>query len=122
MTIPMALRFMILVANDWIGVTAEWWDEVDYIVFVLKVLLAFGLVFQLPVILLALGSMGIVSARQLMDKRRHVVVGLMIMAMMLTPADPGTMLLMGLPMIGLFESCIWIIWFREKRKKQQEAE
>jgi len=87
---------------------------------VLKLLIAFGLAFQLPVVLLVLGNMGLVNSVQLRDKRRHVVVGLMILAMLLTPSDPFTMLLMALPLIVLYEICIWMIWAKERKAKQTE--
>lgn len=115
-TLTMAFEMMLKV-NTWLGMVARGWRVETYVSFVLKLLLAFGAAFELPVVVLALGAMGIVNSRQLRDKRRHVIVGLMIMAMFLTPQDPGTMLLMAAPLCALYEGCIWILWFREKRKK-----
>jgi sec-independent protein translocase protein TatC len=89
----------------------------NYVAFVLKLLISFGLAFQLPVILVALGSAGIVSATQLREKRRHVIVGLMVAAMLLTPPDPLTLLLMAIPLILLYEICIWIVLVKERRRE-----
>ena len=78
----------------------------DYISFALKLLLAFGLAFQFPVVVVALGSLGIITPEQLRDKRRHVIVGLLVLSMFLTPQDPITMILMAGPLIVLYEVCI----------------
>jgi sec-independent protein translocase protein TatC len=103
----------------WLGAPAEFWETSGYVSFVLKLLVAFGLTFQMPIILLILGNMGIISSRVLRDKRRHVAVGLMVLAMFMTPSDPFTMIMMGAPLIGLYEICIWMIWLRERRHRKQ---
>lgn len=113
-TMPIAIDMMFTV-NELLGVTCEWVELADYVSFVLRLLLAFGLAFELPVIVLALGSVGILKSDQLRAKRRHVIVGLMVLAMFLTPHDPFTMLLMALPLIGLHEFCIWVIWSKERK-------
>jgi sec-independent protein translocase protein TatC len=113
-TLPIALRMMFNI-GAWLDTPPAFWETADYMSFVLKLLMAFGLTFELPVVVLALGRMGILSARQLMDKRRHVIVGLLVLAMFLTPSDPFTMLLMAAPLIVLYEMCIWLIWSKERR-------
>jgi sec-independent protein translocase protein TatC len=118
-TVPTALVVMKKVA-DWIGAPPAFWRVPGYVGFVLKILLAFGLTFEMPIVLMILGNMGIVSSKLLREKRRHVAVGLMILAMFLTPSDPFTMLMMGCPLIALYEICIWLIWRKERRKKSGE--
>lgn len=115
-TLPVALRVMFRI-NRWLGVTCDFVELSDYIGFVLKLLIAFGVAFELPVVVLALGQMGIISGAQLRDKRPYVIVGIMIVAMFLTPPDPLTLLLMAMPMALLYECCIWIIWAKERRKR-----
>ena len=115
-TLPVALRVMLAI-NRWMHVTCEFVELSDYVAFALKLLMAFGLAFELPVVLLALGGLGILSSDQLRRKRRHVIVGLMVLAMLLTPPDPLTQLLMAVPMALLYEACIWLIWLREKSRK-----
>ena len=117
-TVPTALQVMLRI-GVWLGAPAEFWETSGYVSFVLKLLIAFGLTFQMPIILLILGNMGIISSRVLRDKRRHVAVGLMILAMFMTPSDPFTMIMMGTPLIGLYEICIWMIWIRERRHRKQ---
>lgn len=119
-TVPVALRMMSRIEN-WMGTPSTFWETPGYVGFVLKLLIAFGLAFQLPVVLLVMGNMGLVNSLQLREKRRHVAVGLMILAMFLTPSDPFTMLLMALPLIVLYEICIWMIWAKERKARKAEA-
>jgi len=113
-TLPVALRVMFRV-NSWLGVSCEFVELADYVGFAMKLLVAFGLAFELPVVVLALGSMGVVSADQLRRKRPYVIVGLLVLAMLLTPPDPFTQLLMAVPMALLYELCIVVIAVRQKR-------
>jgi sec-independent protein translocase protein TatC len=51
-----------------------------------------------------------------MEKRRHVIVGLFVLAMLLTPPDITTQILMAVPLILLYEFCIWFLYFTEGKK------
>jgi sec-independent protein translocase protein TatC len=115
LTLPVALRLMFRV-NRLLGITCDFVDLADYMSFVLRLLIVFGLAFELPVVIVALGSVGILSSAQLRESRRYVVVGIFVAAMLLTPPDPITQLLMGLPLIALYEACIWIVWLRERSR------
>ena len=75
----------------------------DYLVLSSKVLVFLGLVFQLPNILLILGFMGLVTKYSLREMRRYVYVGFAVVAAMLTPPDPYTMLGLWFPLVLLFE-------------------
>jgi len=119
-TVPVAIRMLTRVTH-WMRSDYDFLELGNYAAFVLKLLLAFGLAFELPVVVYALGSMGIVSSGMLREKRRHVVVVLMAVAMFLTPQDPYTMLLMGLPLVGLYEISIWLIWLKERRASRSVA-
>lgn len=119
MTLPVALEVM-MGLHTWLGIRAEWVVN-SYVSFSLQLLLAFGLVFELPVVLLILGHIGIVNSTQLREKRRVVIIILLIVAMLLTPPDIFTQLIMGIPLIVLYEACIWMIWAAEKRRAQQSA-
>lgn len=114
-TLPFALRLMFRV-SDWIGVGTDRVMAVDYIGFVIKLLLGFGLAFELPAVLYGLGALGLVSAAQLRRWRRHVVVALLIIAMFLTPPDPFTQILMAAPLYLLFELCVVLLAWRERRR------
>ena len=119
-TVPVALRMMSRI-EQWMGTPSTFWETPGYVGFVLRLLIAFGITFQLPVVLLVLGNMGLIASRQLRDKRRHVIVGLLVLAMFLTPSDPFTMILMAAPLIVLYEGCIWLIWARERKAGNVES-
>ncbi len=119
-TLPFALRAMIGI-NDWLGLKCNFIDVRDYVSFVIRLLLAFGLAFELPVVVLAMSAMGVVDARQLRSKRPYVWVALMVAAMFLTPPDPITQLLLALPLALLYELCIWTIARREKQRTRDNA-
>jgi len=114
--IPAALKAMFRV-SEWMNAAPDFVRLPDYVSFVLKLLIAFGLMFELPIVVLALGAMGLVSSPQLREYRRYVIVGLFISAMLLTPPDPFTQVLMAAPMTLLYEACIWILWLHEKRSR-----
>jgi sec-independent protein translocase protein TatC len=76
----------------------------EYLGFVVNLALAFGLGFQIPIVVVFLISMGIVEAAVLASLRRYVVVGVVVLAAIVTPTpDVGTMLLLAVPMLILFE-------------------
>ncbi len=114
-TLPFALRAMIGI-NDWLGLKCDFINVRDYVAFVIRLLLAFGLAFELPVVVLAMSAMGVVNSRQLKNKRPYVWVALMAAAMFLTPPDPITQLLLAGPLALLYEFCIWTIARREKKR------
>jgi len=121
LTLHIAIRVLMRI-TEIMGSTPELIELGDYVVFVLKLMLAFGIAFELPVVILALGHMGLVSSSLLREKRRHVIVGLAVLAMLLTPQDPYTMVLMALPLILLYEGCIWVIYFKERRDTRRFEE
>jgi len=118
-TLPVALRVMYRM-NLWLGTEVEFWTVVSYVAFSLRLLLAFGLAFEMPVLILALGHLGLVSAALLRSKRRYVIVILLVVAMILTPPDVFTQLIMALPLMVLYELCVWLLWIKEKRARTAE--
>ena len=107
--------------HRWLNIEAQWRVN-DYVAFVVHLLLAFGLAFELPVVLLILGRLGIVNARQLRERRPYVIVILLVVAMVLTPPDIVTQLTMAIPLYGLYEISLWIVWVWEKRKAASERD
>jgi len=114
LTLPVALKVMIGL-NAWMGVRPEW-TVTSYVSFALQLLLAFGLVFELPILLLVLGRLGVVTSAQLREKRRHAIVGLFVVAMLLTPPDVFSQLVMAVPLVVLYEVCIWLIRATERTR------
>ena len=99
--------------NAWMGVKVEIIRLDQHADIVIKTIMAFGLAFQLPMLLLALGWVGIVPSAMLREKRRHAIVIIFIISMILTPPDPVSQIVMAVPMCLLYEVCIWVIRLRE---------
>lgn len=86
-------------------------------------LLAFGLCFQLPVLLTLLGRAGIISSRGLRATRKYAIVGILILTSMITPPDVTSMLILFAAVYPLYEVSIWIIiYFERQREARLRAE
>ena len=90
----------------------------DYLSLVMQFILAFGVCFQLPVLLLLLNRAGIVSRQQLKGMRRYMIVGAVALAAILTPPDVVSQLMLGIPLILLYEVSLLIMWFTERKKSE----
>ena len=112
-TLPMVVKAFQAI-NRWVGFEMEILRIENYISIVLKTIFAFGLVFQLPLILFVLGWFGIVSSKGLREKRSFAIVLAFVLAMFLTPPDPMSQVFMALPLCVLYEASIWAIWLKEK--------
>ena len=94
----------------------------DYLSLGTTLLLAFGLCFQLPVVLTLLGMAGIVSSKALATGRRYAIVGVFVVAAVVTPPDPISQTMLALPIILLYEISIWCVRLIEKRRRLEDEE
>jgi sec-independent protein translocase protein TatC len=96
----------------------------DYVSFFITTTLVFGLVFELPLVIILLGAFGVVSAGFLRAKRKYAVVVLALVAAIITPTpDAITMVVMLIPLVLLYEiSIVFVGYFEKKRVAAQAAE
>lgn len=115
--LPLGLNFLL-------GFQAESLEPIitvdEYLKFATRLILAFGIIFEMPVVLVLLGLLGIVTPDGLRKYRRHAIVILAISAALLTPADVGTMFMLFTPMILLYEISIWLVRLVVRRDESDD--
>jgi sec-independent protein translocase protein TatC len=120
--LPMTIRFLLLFGAEWFTPTLT---AGYYLSLVWRILFAFGLVFELPVVVVILTSLGLVSPAFLRAKRRHAIVLITVLASIITPGDVFqiTLLLMG-PLILLYEVSIVLstIIYRKRSRSEENAD
>jgi sec-independent protein translocase protein TatC len=98
----------------------------EYLGLVMQFILAFGMTFLLPVLLLLLHRAGIITRQQLASARRYVIVGIFALSAVVTPPDPGSQIILAVPLILLFEASLLLMRFQDKAvaadKAAREAE
>ena len=89
----------------------------EYLSLIMKLIFAFGISFQLPVLLTLLARVGFIDSEYLKKRRKYVIIIIFIMAAILTPPDPITQIGLGIPLLILYELSILSVKVVEKRKK-----
>jgi sec-independent protein translocase protein TatC len=88
----------------------------EYLRFATRMILAFGVIFELPLVSLLLSFLGLIDAGTLRRFRRHAIVGVAVLSSILTPADVGTMLMMMGPLVLLYEFSILLVAMVDRRQ------
>jgi sec-independent protein translocase protein TatC len=118
--IPLAFKFLISYTT---GILTPMITINEYIGFIVKILLAFGLVFEMPVMAWVGAKMGFLTPRFLWDKMRYSIVIIFIVAAVLTPPDVVSQVLMALPLLLLYFISILVTWLaRPPEKEKTDAE
>ncbi|KNH01456.1 MAG: twin-arginine translocase subunit TatC [Qipengyuania citrea] len=89
----------------------------EYLGLVMQFILAFGMSFLLPVLLLLLHRAGLVTRDQLVSARRYVIVLIVALAAIITPPDPGSQLLLAVPLLLLFEGSLVLMRLTDRRRR-----
>jgi sec-independent protein translocase protein TatC len=93
----------------------------DYLTLVTTLLMAFGLCFQLPVVLSLCGLAGLINSDMLRKGRRYAIVAAFVAAAILTPPDPISQITLAVPICLLYELSIACVWLIERRRKKDDA-
>lgn len=121
---PMALKFFLtfeqMGGESALAIVNE--NKVnEYLSFVMTLIFAFGIAFQLPVLLTLLVRVGILSVAQLVKGRRYAIVIIFIFAAIVTPPDPLSQVALAVPLLGLYEAAIFFGRIIEKKRAAEEA-
>ncbi len=88
----------------------------------LKLLLLFGVAFELPVLIVLLGYIGLVDAASLRKQRKNAIIGITVVAALFAPPDAVSMLILGAPLILMYEAAIWVVdWLGVRRSPEAAA-
>lgn len=119
-SIPRALKFLATIGGEDL-VTG--FSPAKYLSFVIKMMAAFGIGFEFPILLVFLQFAGIIHYRQLIRWRRFAIVGIVALVAVITPSgDPFTLMVLSLPMYLFYEAAIVIGWLRNRRDRRETAD
>ncbi|MGC4251876.1 MAG: twin-arginine translocase subunit TatC [Sphingobium sp.] len=119
---PTAFHFFLEFQGNSSGLSVEALPSAgDYLTLVMQFILAFGISFLMPVLLMLLNRAGFVTRAQLVGLRRYMIVAAFILAAVLTPPDVVSQLMLAIPLLLLYEITIVAIWFTDRRKAREEV-
>ena len=93
------------------------WDLEKYLSLITKLILGFGIAFELPIVMAFLSRIGVINARGFREKQNYALLGICVMSALLTPADPWSMLLMAIPLFILYQLGIFFAYLVEKEQE-----
>jgi sec-independent protein translocase protein TatC len=120
---PTAIRFFLGYQGQIPGIQQEALPAMgEYLSFVMHFILAFGISFLLPVLLMLLERAGIVTRAQLKGGRRYAILVAFVIAAVATPPDVISQFMLAVPLILLYEMSLIAIWFTERRRARETVE
>jgi len=119
LTIPQALSFLAQMGGEDF---TELFSPNDYLSFVIKMLVGFGIGFEFPLVLIFLQLLGVLEYQSLASRRRYALVGVVTLVAILTPSgDPFSLAILSVPMYLFFEASVAFGWIRERRGRRTVA-
>jgi len=115
---PIIFAFFTSVAPEGVNIAT---DISSYLDFVLKLFFAFGIVFEIPIVIILLCWTGFTDPDSLRAKRPYVVVGAFVISMLLTPPDIISQIMLAIPMLLLFELGVFIAAMHQKKNDSEES-
>jgi sec-independent protein translocase protein TatC len=116
--LPLAMGFFQSMQTDDIEMLVK---VSEYLGLAMTLIIAFGISFQLPVILTLLASIELVNTNQLKKGRRYAIVAILVAAAFISPPDPISQIGLALPVYLLYEGAIWSVWWIERQRARREA-
>ncbi|MDO9529993.1 MAG: twin-arginine translocase subunit TatC [Syntrophales bacterium] len=115
---PFGFKFFVGFATDFIKpmLTLK-----EFLSFSCKLLLAFGIIFELPIFMFFMARIGLVNSRTLSAKRKYAILIAFIVAAVLTPPDIVTQIMMAIPVMLLYEISIWVVKLSEKKEAKNKV-
>ena len=125
LVMPLAIKFFLsfetLGSNTTLPIQLEAKVN-EYLSLIMRLIFAFGISFQLPILLNLLARIGVVNSDYLKKRRRYVIVIIFALAAILTPPDPITQLGLAIPLLLLYELSIFTVKFTERKKEKENLE
>ena len=121
---PLAIKFFLSFESSGLNTNLPIQLEAkvnEYLSLVMKLIFAFGLSFQLPVVLSLLARIGLIDSNYLKQRRKYVVVMIFAAAAILTPPDPITQIGLAIPLLILYELSIFAVKIIENKSKEKNA-
>ena len=125
LVMPLAIKFFL--SFETMGSTSNLPIQLEakvneYLSLIMRLIFAFGISFQLPILLNLLARIGVVNSEYLRKRRRYVIVIIFTIAAILTPPDPITQVGLAIPLLLLYELSIFTVKFTEKKKNEENLE
>ena len=125
LVMPLAIKFFLsfetLGSNTTLPIQLEAKVN-EYLSLIMRLIFAFGISFQLPILLNLLARIGIINSEYLKKRRRYVIVIIFALAAILTPPDPITQVGLAIPLLLLYELSIFTVRFTERKKNNENLE
>ncbi len=116
---PFGFKFFVGFGNDFIKPMLS---LKEYLAFSMKLLIAFGVIFELPIFMFFLGKIGVVNSQTLRKKRKYAILMVFVVSAILTPPDVFTQCLMAIPLMLLYEISIWVVKAGERKRSALEED